>query len=885
MRLHEHSFHPTSGAIGRQRKEHGVTRLRIKYCLTTLFVLLCGTLNAATITLSTKLAPVAGEAASFDRMGQAVAVSGNTAVVGAYLATQSGSSDAGTAYVFLRNGTASWARQQKIAHPNPAVNDLFGNAVAISGDTIAIAAILDDEGAATNAGAVYIFTRSGSVWTLQQRVIANDPTSDAGFGRSVAIEGNTLLVGAHRANAGKGAAYVYTRSGSTWTQQQRLVASDGLVGDYLGASVAISGDRLVLGAERADAGVGSPTVVADAGAAYAFQRSGGIWSQQTKLIPATFSQDDNFGISVAISGATIAVGQPFLGTGVSDNKGAVIVFSEASGTWTRTATVLASDASANDFFGRSVSLSSDMLVVGAYFDDFDRSSTTIVNGGSAYLYRRSGNNWTELDKLLGNDTVLNDLMGSAVAISGAAMIIGAPLDGASPLSESGTAFVHARDDVTVTDVSVSTATPAFGESISISAVVTPSEFDVGTPEGFVQFFSGSLSMGTVQLGASNTATLNFTPSSSGNHHITARYNGDSNHLESTSPIRTVTVAQIATSVQLTPPAANSVPYGTNLTYTANLSVVGAVPLPSGTIRFVDGSTNLGTVTMVNGVATFNISTLGVGQHNISAVYLGDANYQAFTTPADAITVTQAVVSMTLTTTPTSTSLEGNPVNVIATLSGGLPTGLSVGFVINSPSLVILGSATTNASGIASVNTAALPAGIYQFTATSVSDSNHTTATDTSALHSVLAAANLTITKTNNQTYVESGSTTTYTIVATNNGPNPVIGASVIDDIDDDLVTGLFAQNAPWTCVAAGGASCTGGAGGTGDINLAVDIPVGGTITVEVVAQSRPDAEPFVSNTASIALPSSMGDPNPSNNQSTDSDPSGVFGDGFEVPKP
>jgi uncharacterized repeat protein (TIGR01451 family) len=863
-----------------------VTRLRTKYCLTTLLVLACSSLSAATISLSTKLTPVGSEAASFDRMGQAVAVSGNTAVVGAHLATESGLNDAGTAYVFLRNGASSWTRQQKIAHPNPAANDLFGNAVAISGETMAVAAILDDEVSAANAGAVYIFTRNSNTWTLQQRVIASDPSVDGGFGRSIALDGNTLLVGAHRANSGKGAAYTFTRSGSVWTQQQRLVSSDGLAGDYFGASVAISGDRLVVGAERADAGVGTQNVVADTGAAYAFQRSGaGVWSQQTKLIPATFSQDDNFGISVAISGATIAVGQPFLGTGVSDNKGAVIVFNEESGVWNRKATLLASDAAANDFFGRSVSISGDFLLIGAYFDDFIQSSTSIVNGGSSYLFRRNGTTWTEADKLLGNDTIRNDFMGSAVALSGAAMIIGAPFDGAASLVEAGTAFVHARDDVTLTNVSVSNATPAFGESISITAVVSPSEFDVGTPEGFVQFFSGGLSMGTVQLvGSSNTATLNFTPSLSGNHHITARYNGDSNHLESTSPIRTVTVAQVATSVLLTPPAANSVPYGTSLTYTANLSVAGGAPLPSGTIRFVDGSTNLATVNMVNGVATFSISTLGVGPHNVSAVYLGDANYQPFTTPADAITVTQAAVSIDLTTSP-SPSLEGNPISVVATLSGGVPTGLSVGFKMTSPTTVILGSVNTNASGIATINTAGLPAGTYQFEATFFGDINHAAAFDVSGLHSVLAAANLTITKTNNQRYVQSGTNTTYTIVVTNNGPNPVTGATVIDDIDDDLVTGLFEPDAPWTCASSGGASCSGGSSGTGDINLSVDLPVGGIITIEVDAQSRSDAEPFVSNTASVSLPGTMGDPVTTDNVSTDSDPSGVFGDGFEVPSP
>jgi uncharacterized repeat protein (TIGR01451 family) len=855
-----------------------VTRLRITYCLTSVLVLVCSALNAATINLTTKLAPVGSEAASFDRMGQAVAVSGSTAVVGAHLATEGAFNDAGTAYVFLRNGVSSWARQQKIAHPAPAANEFFGNAVAISGDTLAVSAIMDDEVSAANAGAVYIFTRTSNTWTLQQRVIASDPLVDGGFGRSVALEGNTLLVGAHRANAGTGAAYVFTRSGSVWTQQQRLTGSLAASGDFFGGSVSLSGDRLVVGAERANNGS-----VIDAGAAYAFQRSGaGTWSEQARLTPTTFSQDDNFGISVAISGATIAVGQPFLGTGVSDNKGAVIVFDEESGVWNRKATLLASDASANDFFGRSVSLSGDLMVIGAYFDDFLQSSTSIVNGGSTYLFRRNNGTWSESDKLLGSDTVRNDFMGSAVAISGAAMIIGAPFDGTASLSEAGTAFVHARDDATVTTVAANITTPTFGDTITLTAAVTGSDF-VTAPVGTVQFFNGAISLGSAPLGGTGEANLNYTPFA-GTLAITARYNGDANHLSSASAIRAVSVAKASTSLALTPPASSTVPYGTQLTYVANLTVVGSVaPVPTGSIRFLDGATTLGNVNLVAGVATLNTNTLSVGSHSITAVYQGDSNYLGFTTPASAITVTPASVAINLVTTP-SPSLEGNSVGLSATVSGGVPVGLSIGFQMISPSVTLLGSASTNGAGVATMNTAGLPAGTYQFRALFFGDANHSTASDDSNLHSVLAAANLTITKTNNQSYVQSGEITTYTIVVTNNGPNAVVGATVVDNLDDDLVTGLFEPDAPWTCAGAGGASCAD-ASGEGDISLSVDLPVGGSVTLVVDAQSRSDAEPFVSNTASVVLPLTMGDPNNTDNIATDSDPSGVFGDGFEVPVP
>lgn len=848
------------------------------YCLTTLLVLASSFAQGAEINQNFKLLPNAGEGAGLDRMGQAVAVSGTTAVVGAYLSNNGAVSNAGAVHVFTRTGTAqapTWTRQQKITPPSPTADDLFGNAVAVSGDTLAIAAVQDDETSIVNSGAIYVFTRIGSTWTLQQRIIASDPTANAGFGRSLAVDGDTVVVGANLANGGTGAAYVFTRSGSSWSQQQRLLAQGGAVSDYFGGSVAISGDRIVVGAERANGGN-----KIDVGAAYAFARSGaGVWTQQTKLSPSTFDDDDNFGSSVGISGSSIVVGQPYLGVGVGSNKGAAIVFVEQSSGWVFQAILTATDASANDYLGRSVSISGDLVVAGAYYDDTGTGTSPIVNGGSAYLFRRTGTAWAQSDKFLGSDVLRNDALGSAVAISAGVSIVGAPFGLTTLGAEAGSAYAYTREDGTTTSLAVNTSALTYGQSVTMTAGVGASPFAAAAPTGSMTFYNGSTVLQTVQINGNGQAQYTLNPSA-GELNLTAHYGSDVIHLASSSAVRNVTVSKAATSLAMTPPGSSSVPYGTNLVYTATLSAVGA-PVPTGNIRFIDGaSTLVGTAPLTAGVATLNIPNLSVGSHNIKAEYLGDNNYVGFTTTANPITVVKASVTLTLTTDP-DPALEGDAVRLVATLAGGIPTGLSVGFQMISPTSVIMGGSSTDSAGVANINIGVLSIGSYQFRATFFGDANHFPVTDDSGVHNVLAAANLSITKSNGEAFVQSGALTSYSIVVTNAGPNPVVGATVIDDIDDDLVTGLFLPDAPWTCAAAGGATCAGGTSGSGDINLSVNVPVGGSITIGVDAQTRADAEPFVSNTASVSLPETMGDPDGSNNSSNDSDPSGIFGDGLE----
>jgi hypothetical protein len=214
-----------------------------------------------------------------------------------------------------------------------------------------------------HTGAAYVFTRSGSTWTQQAKLTASDAAASDSFGFSVAIAGSTAAVGAVGSNH-TGAAYVFTRSGSTWTQQAKLTASGGIAGDEFGYSVALSGSTAVVGAINNNAGTG---------AAYVFTRSGSTWTQQAKLTASDGAASDFFGYSVAIVTTTAVVGAPDnLGTG------AAYIFTGSGSTWTQQAKLTVSGSPANDFFGQSVSLSGTTAVVGAY----GRKTFT----GAAYVF-------------------------------------------------------------------------------------------------------------------------------------------------------------------------------------------------------------------------------------------------------------------------------------------------------------------------------------------------------------------------------------------------------------------------------------------------------------------------------------------------------------------
>ncbi len=379
---------------------------------------------------------VASDAATRDEFGSSVAVSGDTAVVGAYLDGHAGGYDAGSAYVFVRSGEV-WTEQAKLTASDAAASDYFGYSVAISGDTAVIGADGDDHAGGTNAGAAYVFVRSGGVWTEQAKLTASDAAYKDRFGRSVAVSGDTAVIGArnddHAGGTHAGSAYVFVRSGAVWTEQAKLTASDAAADDWFGCSVAVSGDTAVIGARYDDHAGGT-----DAGSAYVLVRSGGVWTEQAKLTASDAGADDWFGWSVGASGDTAVIGALGADPAEGEDAGSAYVFVRSGEVWTEQAKLTASDTTAYDYLGGSVAVSGATAVIGAVGGADPAEGE---DAGSAYVFVRSGGVWTEQAKLTASDAAAYDWFGSSVAVSGDTAVIGAERDDYAGGYDAGSAYV------------------------------------------------------------------------------------------------------------------------------------------------------------------------------------------------------------------------------------------------------------------------------------------------------------------------------------------------------------------------------------------------------------------------------------------------------------
>ena len=403
--------------------------------------------------------------------GVSVAISGDTVVVGSNgERTGENGQDApfaGAAYVFVRNGT-TWTQQAYLKAPKPKANDSFGISVAISGDTVVVGAFGEDSDDVPededNSGGAYVFVRNGTAWTQQAHLTATNPHILDNFGVSVAISGDTVVVGAYGQSSSAGAAYVFVRSGISWNEQAFLQASNSDADDQFGSSVAISGDKIIVGAfgESSNAngvnGTQSDNSAPLAGAAYVFVRNATAWSQQAYLKASNSDAGDFFGGSVALSGNTAVVGagrESSNATGVDGDEtnnsassaGAAYVFTANGTTWSQQAYLKASNTDAVDTFGSSVAVSGDTAIVGA---SSESSSATGVNGdesdnsaggaGAAYVFVRNGVTWSQQAYLKASNTELQDRFGISVAIDGDTGVVGAELQ-PSQETRSGAAYV------------------------------------------------------------------------------------------------------------------------------------------------------------------------------------------------------------------------------------------------------------------------------------------------------------------------------------------------------------------------------------------------------------------------------------------------------------
>ncbi len=276
----------------------------------------------------------ASDGAAVDLLGWSVAISGDTMVVGAVL-DDVGADNAGSAYVFVRSAGA-WSEQQKLTASDGIAGDQFGGRVAIDGDSIVVGARSHDAGANVDQGSAYVFVRSAGVWSEQQKLTASDGAAFEEFGSSVAIGGDTVIVGDEGDGFGQGSAFVFTRSGGIWSEHQKLTAGDG--SRQFGHSVAMDGDALVVGAIGDTVG----TNVAQ-GSAYVFARSAGAWSEQQKLTAGDGSSGDFFGHSVAINGATVVVGAEADDVSGNPFRGSAYVFVHDGAVWSEQQKLTASD--------------------------------------------------------------------------------------------------------------------------------------------------------------------------------------------------------------------------------------------------------------------------------------------------------------------------------------------------------------------------------------------------------------------------------------------------------------------------------------------------------------------------------------------------------------
>ncbi len=316
--------------------------------------------------------------------------------------------------------------------------DKFGTSVSISGDFAVIGAPLDDISTKTDQGSAYIFIRQGGLWTEQAKLTASDGAAGDNFGNSVSISGDYAIVGAPKGSGVwflQGAAYIFVRSGNSWVQQAKLNSSDGVIGETFGTSVSINGDYAIIGNPNA------AVTYAIQGAAYVFTRSGSSWVQQAKLTFSNGQYNDYFGSSVGINGNYVIVGAPYFDWFFT-NQGSAFIYFRTGNTWVQQLRIIAIEGAAEDHFGVSVNIDGDYAIIGAPNDD-----GSFTDQGSAYIFLRSGTTWNQQQKLTAPNPQLNATYGNSVNLNGGYAVIGSNYEsgGTNPYhSQEGAAYIYSR---------------------------------------------------------------------------------------------------------------------------------------------------------------------------------------------------------------------------------------------------------------------------------------------------------------------------------------------------------------------------------------------------------------------------------------------------------
>lgn len=418
---------------------------------------------------------------SGDYFGMSMAISGEYVIVGALGDDTEGQNPllgAGAAYLFKRDegGAGNWGQIKKITASIRQDRDIFGAEVAISGQDVLIGAERQDNDESesnplSQAGAAYFFQRDkggSNNWGFVKKGVAEDLTPDDNYGYSVAINGNYAVVGSPNEDQDRyerntlpdaGAAYILFNNNGKWVQVKKLTPEMRGAGDHFGTSVAIDGPYVIVGAPGHNYNAEGNRVLKDAGAAYIFfidAGESGNWGQVDKLSASNRQANDLFGTSVSMSAGIAVVGAPNTDMSIGDqNYGSVYVFAKDANThnWNQTKELTAEARFDNAYFGNSVAVSENHIIVGAQNDYHNAAGSFIINSGAAYVFKKDDkyrNNWVLAKKIYASVPTYNDGFGRSVSISGDYAIVGAYAESENSQDTdykqySGSAYIFKKD--------------------------------------------------------------------------------------------------------------------------------------------------------------------------------------------------------------------------------------------------------------------------------------------------------------------------------------------------------------------------------------------------------------------------------------------------------
>jgi FG-GAP repeat len=373
--------------------------------------------------------------------------------------------------------------------PNTQTGDAFGATVAIDGPLAMVGAIWDDTDAGDTAGTVSVWRFEGGVWVFDTQLAASDAAANDQFGRQLALDGSVAVIGVRGdetvVGPNAGSAFVYRRSGGVWIEEAHLFASDAVNGDGFGGAVGIDDEVIIISS------IGADTGASNGGRAYIFRRVNGDWVEEASLLPEPLQNGAEFGVSVSISGGVAVVGAWREDIGPMFDAGVAYVYRYDGLGWPLEATLVASDAATQAMFGRSIAVEGSRVLVGAWQDSFEAQTAR----GAAYVFAWTGSAWVQEAKLIAPDPSAWDNFGASVAMNGTLAIVGALSDDTSAGVDAGSATIFRRDGSSwsaVDQVWGSGTGDQFGNAVAISG-------DRALVGAFVDDTGGGIDTGSASL--------------------------------------------------------------------------------------------------------------------------------------------------------------------------------------------------------------------------------------------------------------------------------------------------------------------------------------------------------------------------------------------------